>query len=517
MKIERSKNAFRNIIFGSLLKIYQIIVPFLMRSAMIYFMGVKYLGLSSLFTSILQILNLTELGVGSAMVFSMYKPIAENNVKKICSLMALYKIYYRWIGLVIGVIGIALTPFLPHLVKGTWPQEINIYVLYMLNLATTVASYWLYAYKNCLFSAHQRNDAISKVTLVTQTFQYGMQFIVIVFLKDYYLYVIVALATQVITNLAIAYAADKTYPEYKPSKSLDKNLIKDINQRIKDLFTSKVGAVVLNSTDTVVISAFLGLEMLAIYQNYFFILSSITTLVAVFFHSSAAGIGNSLVVENEEKNFAILKQFTLLIAWIATICSCCFLCLFQPFMRMWVGEELMLNFSVVICFCIYYYVSEINQLLNTFKDAAGIWHEDRWRPLITSMVNLGLNLIMVNFCGIYGILLSTILAMLIVGMPWLLHNLFTVLFSRKYLKEYLIKLGIYVSVAFLSTVLCYWVCQFVYFSEFLTLIFRVVICLIISNGVLYIMFRKTEEFRYLINILDNLFKGKLPIKQWLLK
>ena len=140
MKIERTKNASRNIVFGGILKIYQIAVPFLMRTAMIYFMGVQYLGLNSLFTSILQVLNLTELGVGSAMVYSMYKPIAEDDTKTICALMRLYRLYYRVIGIVIAVIGGILTPFIPYLVKSDLPAGLNIYILYLFNLAATVLS-----------------------------------------------------------------------------------------------------------------------------------------------------------------------------------------------------------------------------------------------------------------------------------------------------------------------------------------------------------------------------------------
>jgi hypothetical protein len=190
-KIERTKNATRNIIFGIILKVYQILVPFLMRTAMIYLMGVQYLGLNSLFTSILQVLNLAELGVGSAMIYSMYKPIAEDKNAEICALMQLYRTYYRVIGSIIAVVGLVLTPFIPKLISGDVPQEINIYVLYLLNLGATVLSYWLYAYKNSILQAHQRVDIVSKVTLVTSTIQYGLQLLVLWLFRNYYLYVIV--------------------------------------------------------------------------------------------------------------------------------------------------------------------------------------------------------------------------------------------------------------------------------------------------------------------------------------
>ena len=192
-------------------------------------MGVQYLGLNSLFTSILQVLNLAELGVGSAMIYSMYKPIAEDDDTAICALMKLYRLYYRVIGMVIAIIGCILTPFVPKLISGDIPKGLNIYILYLLNLGATVLSYWLYAYKNSILQAHQRTDVVSKVTLVTSTIQYVLQLMVLWIFKDYYLYVIVMLVTQVLTNVATAVCADKLYPQYKPYGCVEEKDRKAIN------------------------------------------------------------------------------------------------------------------------------------------------------------------------------------------------------------------------------------------------------------------------------------------------
>lgn len=514
MKIERTKNASRNIIFGTILKIYQIVVPFLMRTAMIYFMGIQYLGLNSLFTSILQVLNLTELGVGSAMVYSMYKPIAIDDTKTICALMKLYRLYYRIIGILIAIIGAFLTPFIPYLVKSDLPAGLNIYILYLLNLSATAFSYWLFAYKNAIFQACQRTDITSKITLITNTFQFAAQLLIIIYLKDYYFYIIATLATQILTNIVTAIVATQKYPDYKPNGKLEEKQIKEINRRIRDLFTSKLGSVIINSADTVVISAFLGLTVLAVYQNYYFILTAIMGFVTIIFQSCTAGIGNSVIVESKEKNFDDLKKFTFLIIWIAGFCSCCFLCLYQPFMEIWVGKELMLNFSAVICFVVYYFVYEINQLFATYKDAAGIWHEDRFRPLVTAVANLGLNLITVRFWGIYGVLLSTVIAYLVIGIPWILHNLFTVLFSKENLFVYLRILSKYVVVILISCILCYEICNFIVFNQWTTLIVRAVICCTLPNALYFMVYRNTYEFIQCIYLADKVTKGKLKLRKW---
>lgn len=515
MKIDRTKNATRNILFGIILKVYQILIPFIMRTAMIYFMGIQYLGLNSLFTSVLQVLNLAELGVGSAMVFSMYKPIAIDDKTTICALMKLYKIYYRIIGLIIAIIGGILTPFIPKLINGDIPSGINIYILYLLNLGATVLSYWMFAYKNSILQAHQRTDVVSKVTLITNTMQYGLQIIVLWVIRNYYIFVLVALFTQVLTNIVTAYTANKLYPHYKAEGDLPKENVKEINQRIRDLFTSKLGTVVYDSADTVVISAFLGLTSLAIYQNYFYIITALTGFISIIFSACTAGIGNSLVVETKEKNFNDLNKFTFIVCWITGFCSVCLLCMYQPFMELWVGKELMLNMSAVVCFVLYFFVRQINSLLNLYKDASGMWHEDKFRPLSAALTNLILNLILVQFIGIYGIILSTVISILVVGMPWLLHNLFTVVFEKERLRSFLGKMFTYCILTIIACIVTYFICSTINTSLWVTLALRGFICLIIPNMIFFLAYHKRNEFKQSVLLADNMTKGKLKLSKLL--
>ncbi|MCD7789591.1 MAG: polysaccharide biosynthesis protein [Bacteroides thetaiotaomicron] len=509
MRIERTKNATRNMIYGILLKIYQLAVPFLMRIAMIYFMGVQYLGLNSLFTSVLQVLNLAELGIGSAMVYSMYKPIAKNESVTICALLKLYKIYYRVIGFVILGIGLFITPFIPNLISGDVPENINIYILYLLNLSATVLTYWLFAYKNSLFQAHQRVDVVSKVTIITDTLKYVFQFAVIIFVKNYYYYVIAILVTQIINNISVAVWASKEYPQYKPEGSLDKSEIKVINRRIRDLFTSKVGSVIVDSADTIVISAFLGLTVLAVYQNYFYIFTAVAGLIQICFTSVTAGIGNSIIVDSKEKVYADFETFMMIITWIAGFCCSCFLCLYQPFMELWVGRELMLEFNIVICFVVYFFVYELNKLLNLYKDASGMWHEDRFRPLVTALTNLVLNLIMVQFIGLYGIILSTVISTVCVGMPWLIHNLFSVVFDHLHITAFLKKMAYYIPVTILMCAVSYALCSSVHTGLFLTVVIRLFICCIVSNLLLLLFYHRLPEFRKGLRLIDKMLKYKI--------
>lgn len=513
MKFDRTKNASRNIIFGLIQKLYQILVPFIMRTAMIYLLGVEYLGLDSLFTSILSVLNLAELGVGTAMVYNMYKPIVDDDKSTICALMRLYMIYYRIIGGVILVGGLILCPFVPKLISGSIPDDLNIYILFLLNLGATVLSYWLFAYKNCLLQAYQRSDVVSKITMFITTVKYLLQFILLFIFSNYYYYLIVTLAMQAIQNIITAIIASSMFPDLRAEGKLSKAKIKEVNTRIRDLFTAKLGSVVVNSVDTLVISAFLGLTILAVYQNYYYVVTAVIGIINILIYSCTATVGNSIIVETKSKNFEDLKTFTFLIVGIGSLCANCMLCVFQPFMELWVGKELMFEFPVVICFTIYFFVFVINTLLIMYKDAAGIWHEDRFRPLVTATSNLIMNLLMVQFLGIYGILLSTVLSMIFVGMPWLIHNLFSILFDKKELKGYVFKLLNYSISAFFICVISYWIGVYIPFQGILLIISRVIICCIITFIWFILCYHRSSEFTKSILILNKITKGKLKLNK----
>lgn len=507
MKIERTKNAARNIVFGTALKLYQVVIPFFMRTAMIYLLGIEYLGLNSLFASILQVLNLAELGVGSAMVFSMYKPISEDDELTICALMHLYKKYYRIIGGLILIAGLLLCPFIPALINSGIPSDTNIYVLYLLNLAATVLTYWLFAYKNALLQAHQRLDVVSKITLGTNTLTYLFQFLLLFIFRNYYYFVITSLVMQAANNIITALIVNKMYPLYFAIGRLPVNQVKEINRRIRDLFTSKFGTVVMNSSASLVISMYMGLTTLAVYQNYYYIITAVSGFITVIFTSCTAGIGNSIIIESEDKNFKDFKKFTFIIVWIAGFCSCCFLCLFQPFMKLWVGENLMLGFYAVIYFCLYFFLFEINHLLNTYKDAAGIWHEDRFRPLVTAITNLVLSVVMIQFWGIYGVLLAPVFSILVVGIPWLLYNLFTVLFKRNPW-EYIRRLMIYSVIIVSVCIITYFICNSLPKEGIIWLIINGTVCCGVSNLLFLLLFSHMDEFFETKRMMVRLIKRK---------
>ena len=508
MKIERTKNAARNILIDGLLKTINMVFPFIMRSILLHYLGVEYLGLNGLFRSLLSFLNLAELGVGSAMVFSMYKPIAEDDTETICALMRLYRTFYRAIGLFIAAVGLAITPFLKNLINGNVPPDINLYILYFMNLGCTVITYWLFSYKRSLLYAHQRRDLGSKVTIFCSLTEYALKIVVLIFFRNYYLYLSLQLFSQIANNLLTARQVDKSYPGYSARGHLPKDKVKEIVQRVRDLFTAKFSYVIFSSADTLVISSFLGLASLAIYQNYYFIITSLRTFLDVIISACIAGVGNSLVTESTEKNYRDLGKYTLLFSWIMCVGSAMLLCMYQPFMQIWMGSENLLATNYVICFVIYFYTMGMNMIINMFKDAAGIWHKDRFRPLVAALVNVGLNLATVKSLGLYGVLLSSVVSIVIVQIPWLFHNLFHEVFPRQYMGRYVCLFCSLMLIALFSCVGSWFVCSLLHLGAWASLIVNAGISFLIPNVLFFSVYGRNKMFRESVAQIRNVLLRK---------
>ena len=495
MKLERTRNAARNVVFDGTLEIVNMLFPFVIRSVMLHFLGTEYLGLNGLFKSILSFLNLAELGVGSAMVFSMYKPIAEDDTKTICALLRLYRTIYRIIGLIIAAVGLLLMPVLQSLIKGDLPAGMNLYILFLMNLGNTVMTYWLFAYKSSLLQAHQRRDVISKVGLILRMAEYTLKILILVFTRNYYLYLLVQLLCQLAVNVMTAVCATKMYPQYVPGGKLPKEKTVDIFRRVRDLFTSKLSATVFDAADTLVISAFMGLTVLALYQNYYFVITALRMLLVVLLNACMAGVGNKLVMESKEANYRDLEKISFLFLWILGVSSSMLLCMYQPFIHIWMGEDNMLAVGLVFCFVIYYYSMGSNKLINMFKDAAGIWRVDRWRPLTAALVNLSLNLITVRWLGLYGVLLSSVFSIVIIQIPWLFHNLFREVFPRECMGKYIRLFCGLTAVALISCGASWFICGMFKLNVWPSLFLNAVISFLVPNLFCFALFGRNPIFR----------------------
>ena len=505
MKLNKTKNTIRNMIWGVINKIIVIIIPFLMRTLIIKVLGSEYLGLNSLFTSILQILNLTELGFSSAIVYSMYKPIAENDTQTMCALLNLYKKVYRYIGIIILIVGLAIMPFLHKFINGSTPSDINIYILYFIYLFNTVLSYLLFAYKTSILNAFQRNDIISRINMILQIIQAIIQFVLLIVFKNYYLYVIIQPIITIANNIICANEVKKKYPKYVPKGNVSLEIKADLKKRVAGLFVYKICGTTRNALDSIFISSFLGLTTVAIYNNYYLIMNAIISIMSIITVSMLSGIGNSIVINSVDKNYNDMKKFNFMYMWIAGWCTTCLLCLYQPFMKLWMGQDYMLPMSCVITMCLYFYALKMGDIRAAYSDAAGLWWETRYRAIAESIANCVLNYFLGKYFGLIGIILATLISLLIINFGYGSSIIFKYYFKDMQLSEYYKSNLKYFLITLLIGIITYAICNFFKSNGILTFIIKGIICIVVPNIIYIFVYRKEEMFNESKDFIFNLF------------
>lgn len=500
--MSRTLNSKRNIVSGILFKLFATLLPFAIRTAIIYFLGTEYLGVTSLFTSILSVLSLTELGFSSAIVYSMYKPIAENDEKKICELLNFYKIIYRIVGSVICVLGIGIIPFLNFLIKGDFPADINIYIVYFVYLFNTVISYYLYAYKTSLAVAYQRSDLLNKTQIVVLFFLYGVQIIVLCIFKNFYLYIIITPISTVIGNLINNYKIIKKFPNLSCVGKISKEDKSAIIKKVKGLVLDRLGDTSRNSFDNIVISSFFGLSTLAIFNNYYFIVTAIGSILLILKQGVQASIGDSIASESIEKNYSDFKKINFIFSWLISWCFICFLCLYQPFMELWVGNNLKLSNSDMVLFCVFFYALNINIVPNLYLGGNGLWWECKAPCIVEALGNLVFNIVLGKFFGIEGILLSTIITLISCNFIWRNYILFKKYFDRSPVNFFLESL-FYLFITIIVGIITYWICTLSFAKLFFM---KMCMCCFVPNILFILLYFKHPYFNLSVKILQNMIK-----------
>ena len=494
MKLNRTQNAKRNIAFGIINKIVTLFFPFAIRMVMIRVIGAEYLGLGSLFQSILQVLNITELGFSSAIVYSMYKPIADDDTETLCAILNFYRKIYFAIGLIIAFAGLFLLPFLPKLIKGMYPADINIYVLYAIYLFATVVSYLLFAYKNSLINAYQRSDVISNINTAVHLITYTAQLLLIVITKNYYFYAVMLVIAAVLQNICTEIFSRKLFPEIFCKGKISGEIREEIKVKVKGLLINKLCLVSRNSFDSIFVSAFLGLKLTAIYNNYYYIMNAVVALLGVVAPSILSGVGNSIVTESQQKNYADMKKFNFIYMWLSGWCTVCLICLYQPFSELAFGKDMLFPFPVVILFCLYFYVLKMGDIRAIYSDACGLWWENRWRAIIEAALNLGLNFILGKFFGVYGIVVATLVSLFFINFVWGSSIIYRHYFTEIKISEYYLLHLLYASVTAIACVTSWFACSFIPFAGVWGFAIRILLCLIVPNILYLLAYFKTPLF-----------------------
>lgn len=504
----RTKNAVRNIIASIIYKIICILLPFVNRTIIILFLGAEYQGIGSLFTSILSVLNLAEMGFSTAVVYSMYQMVASSNIDEICSLLNYFRRVYRIIGIIILICGIILLPFLSYLINGTYPNDINIYFLFLIYLSQTVISYLLFGYKSVLLTAHQRLDLVNVILMITYIMQCLVQFFVLIFTRNYYLYVIVLPIFTIINNISTSIVTDKYFPQYTCKGEIANNVRLALKEQIKGLMINKVSTAIRDASDNIVISILFGLTLVAIYSNYYYILSSVYGILLMIAQSITASVGNSVAVETREKNYKDFIKFTFMFGCLNTFCTACLFGLYQPFIKNWIGEQFLLPQESMILFCIYFYSLNVCNTINIYFDTNGLWYEGRKLFIGSVILNLVLNFYLGKYFGVSGVVFATIFSLIIFFVFGRIAILYKIYFFEYKQSTYYLQQLFYVIVTVLSCVLIYFATKNIDANGIFELVLISLICFIIPNTVMFICYFRTKMFKVTMDFVHLTLKRK---------
>ena len=420
MKLDIVRNARRNVVAGVVNRVLTLALPFVNRTLFIWWMGAEYLGLNGLFASLLGVLSLAELGFGQAVVCAMYRPVAEDDHETVAAYFGFYRTVFRLVGLFLLVCGLSLLPFLPHLVKGTAPAGVDLRVVYLIHLANAVLSYFLFAYKGVLLTVHQRQDVQTHIATGVTIAQHVLSLAVLCLTRSYYCYVLVSVVCTVLTNVLVARATARLFPHIVCAGRLSRERRRKVLSDVGSLFLHRVGSVVSYSSDSLVISACLGLVAVAAYGNYYTVYKAVCGFIYLLYDSLTAGFGNAVHTEPKRavwRKFRTLNVLSLVVvSWSAAM----MLALYQPFMALWTAKrpELLQPFSTAALMVAFFYVNYSRQVLQMFKSALGFWRDDQLKPVVSGVANLALNFALISVLGLNGAILSTILAFLVIEIPW---------------------------------------------------------------------------------------------------
>lgn len=501
----RVRYATRNIIFGLGGNVLTMLAHFVVRYVFIRRLGETLLGVEGLYSNVLTMLSLAELGVGTAINYSLYGLVTRGEKEKIKSYMLFYKKAYRVIAIVIAAVGLALLPFLPWIAKNPdyiTLRELRIY--YLIFLFNTVSSYFV-AYKYSLANAEQKNYIQTNVNTVTKLISYGLQIAALAVLPNFLLYLLIQAGVELAQKIFVGWYLNRRYPVLKEKdvQPLTKEEHSDVVKKVRALMLHRIGDMARLQTDTIIISAFVGLAQVGVMENYKLIVSSVSNYANIIFNSVISSFGNLIATEGEDKQFRLFKVYRFLAIWFYGFSAVGFFVLLSPLVLLFAGgKEWVLPASIITWYVVDYFFKGERVVLSNFKTAAGVFEQDKYLTLIQGIVNLVISLALVTRIGMAGVYIGTVISGLIANItkPVIIYR---VCFHRKadsYFKDsakYLLIIGIVLAILMpLRQILMPQVTIFKF-------ALMMVIITIVFNGVFLIVFGRSEEFKYLYRMVKN--------------
>lgn len=499
MAKSRVVNSAVNIVYSFTVKLVSFFASFILRTVFIRTLGMEYAGVSGLFTDILTVLSFAELGISTAMTYALYKPIADNDISQINKLMNFYKLAYRFVAGCVMAGGLICVPLLPVIVTDVPNIRESITLIYVLYLINTASSYLL-VYKSTLLTASQKHYEINKITIKISLAKCVAESILLLIFHNFILYLCVEICLAIFQNVLIGRKAKKEFPEilkYGKHEKLEKQEIRKLFHDIKALFLYKISGVVLNGTDSIIVSSFLGTALVGVLANYNLIVKNIYNLVLQIFSSMSASIGNMAVTESREKQYQVFRSLLLLSFWFFGLAATVLYVCITPFMVLWMGAENTFGMAIVIVLLIDFYLTGMMSPVSSFRTSNGLFVQGQYRPLVMALINIIVSILLVKPLGVLGVLLGTVISRLTTQIWYDPYLIYKHVFGKSVIL-YIRKMLLYS----LITVLCCVGGQFItgyvsFLNAYIDLAVQAVITGLLFNIVFLALFYRSEEFTYL--------------------
>lgn len=489
-----------------------VLLNYIGRIIFVRYLDASYLGINGLFSNVISILSIADLGIATALTYSLYKPIKEKDTEKINVLIYFFKKVYTLIALAVFVFGLVLMPLLPFIVNlENTPKDIYIY--YILFVLESASSY-LFSYKATLLTADQKNYYVAFVDIGLNIFKFLGRILIVIFTQNYVFYVAFGVASNILFNFFKNLVTTHKY-KYLSRKAppLSKEDRKIIFSNVGSTFLYKIGGVIQTNTDSILISIYVGTIMVGYYSNYTMLITSVTSLLTMLFSAIKASLGNFIqnYTDDKDKMYELYKALDFANFWLIGFCSIAFICLFQDFTRISYGEEYLLPILTVILIVVNFYTSNIRQNMWAFRETTGLFNKTKYITLVTSGANLILSIIFGYFFGLAGILGSTIVARFLYAFwrePIILFKSVFGKSSKSYFINYLIQFLIFIIVCSLTYAICYFI---TIDNQILEFVLKVAFVAIFPNVIFFIMFFKTKNFQFLFKRFIGIFKKNKQI------
>lgn len=504
MSNNRVKNSAANMFYGVANRVIMLVLNFVLRTVMIRTIGVEYLGINGTLSDVLGLLCLADLGIHTAIVYSYYEPIANNDKEKVIALTTYYRYLYTGIALVILILGLALLPFLDVIIKLDNPVE-HLRLYYLLSLGYASSSYLFYS-KVTVLTASQKDYVRAKTMLLYNIYRIVLQIVLLVVLKSYAVYLIIQLISILLANLKVSRQALKEYPYLNQKKALDWESKISIFSNIKSVFIYKLSNVILSGTDNTLISMLIGTIYVGYYSNYFLLINSLNVILVIIFNSMTASIGNLVVQEKEEKRYEIYKYLETLSFCLCCITIPCYGMLATDFIAgVWLNSKCSIGVLSVVAICLNSYFSTVYLPIVSYREAVGLYRETRYVMLAAAIANIVLSVLFAQFLGMAGILLATPVARCITYFWYEPKVLFETYFGRNSVSFYK-NVIVNIMIILIITIVCYCATKFIVVTGILTWILKACICGFISLSIMVLCYHRTDGFKWLVSTARGLIK-----------